>query len=219
MKSQKEPNIFHIAASYTIGTYILPGESIEYLREQTKSKMKLKINSCTDIIKGVKDGIFDLGFIESPIFDDNLTYREWEGDELIVCSKSKLPLLLNKELLSEYNLISREESSPTRILIDDFLSIFNISSKNFKSLSEINNTTAIIQSVKWSKPNLINPTVAIVSNLAIEYEIKYKELFEARIYNKPIKRKFYIVTSKQNDNNPLILNIVQGLLKEKQKAS
>jgi DNA-binding transcriptional LysR family regulator len=219
MTNKNRKNILHISASYTIGTYILPGEYINYIVSLTKSKMKLNINSCTNIIDGIKSGEFDLGFIESPIFDDELTYREWEGDELMLCSKTKLPNYLNRELLSHYKLISREESSPTRILIDNFLKQFNLSSKSFKSLSEINNTTALIQSVKWSKPNSENPTVAIVSNLAIEDEVKYNELFQSRIYGNPLERKFYIVTSKKNDNNPLILDILQGFLTEKRQAS
>lgn len=219
MINDKEQNIFSIAASYTIGTYILPGDYINHITEQTHSKTKLDINSCNNIIEGVKEGKFDLGFIESAIFDDDLTYIEWEGDELIVCSKTELPNSLDKELLSHYRLISREESSPTRVLIYNFLKKFNLSYNSFKSLSEINNTTAVIQSVKWSKPNIENPTIAIVSNLAIEDEIKHHELFQSRIYNNPIKRKFYIIISKENTNNPIILNIIQGLLEEKEAVS
>jgi len=219
MINSKNTDFFHLAASYTIGTYILPGQPMEYIREQTHSKMSLNIDSCTNIIQGIKSGEFDLGFIESPIFNDDVDYIEWEGDELMVCSKTEIPSSLDKELLSHYKLISREESSPTRILIYDFLQKFDLSYNSFKSLSEINNTTALIQSVKWSKPNIKNPTIAIVSNLAIEDEIKHHQLFQSRIYNNPIKRKFYIVTSKKNQNNPIILDIIQGLLKERQKVS
>jgi len=219
MINTKKPDFFYLAASYTIGTYILPGETIDYISEQANSKMSLSIDSCTNIIRGVKEGQFDLGFIESPIFDDALNYIEWEGDELIVCSKTEIPSYLDKELLSHYKLISREKDSPTRILIYDFLQKLDLSYNSFKSLSEINNTTAVIQSVKYSKPNIQNPTIAIVSDLAIEDEIKHHQLFKSRIYNNPMKRKFYLVTSKKNENNPLILNIIQGLLEEKQKAS
>ena len=217
MKSDKTQSLY-LAASYTIGTYILPGEAIEYINEQSNSKMRLNINSCDNIVKGVKKGEFDFGFIESPIFDDALNYREWLGDELIVCSKIELPKSLDRELLSNYKLICREENSPTRAVINNFLEKFDLSFMSFKSLLEINNTTAAIQSVKWSKPNLQNPTITFVSNLAIEDELKHQELFQSRIYNHPIKRKFYIVTHKEREDNPLIKTIIDGFLEEKKEV-
>ena len=219
MTTQNTTAPFYLAASYTIGTYILPGEAIDYLTEKTNCQMRLNINSCDKIIEGIKEGKFNLGFIESPIFDSELVYQEWQGDELIVCSKTKLPKSLNREALAHYKLICRDEASPTRSLIVDFLEKFDLSYESFKSLLEINNATAAIQSVKWSKPNLQNPTVAIVSNLAIEDELKHNELFQSRIYNQPIQRKFYIVTTKANERDPVIKSIIDGFLEEKRAVS
>lgn len=214
MKSDSTQPLY-LAASYTIGTYILPGEAIEYISEQSNNKMRLNINSCDNIVKGVKTGEFDLGFIESPIFDDELTYREWLGDELIVCSKIELPKSLDRELLSNYKLICREENSPTRSIVNNFLEKFDLSFMSFESLLEINNTTAAIQSVKWSKPNLQNPTITFVSNLAIEDELKHQELFQSRIFNHPIKRTFYIITQKDIKEDSLIQTIINGFLEKK----
>jgi len=214
MKSDSTQPLY-LAASYTIGTYILPGEAIEYISEQSNNKMRLNINSCDNIVKGVKTGEFDLGFIESPIFDDELTYREWLGDELIVCSKIELPKSLDRELLSNYKLICREENSPTRSIVNNFLEKFDLSFMSFESLLEINNTTAAIQSVKWSKPNLQNPTITFVSNLAIEDELKHQELFQSRIFNHPIKRTFYIITQKDIKEDSLIQTIINRFLEKK----
>ena len=218
MKSDSTQPLY-LAASYTIGTYILPGEAIEYISEQSNNKMRLNINSCDNIVKGVKTGEFDLGFIESPIFDDELTYREWLGDELIVCSKIELPKSLDRELLSNYKLICREENSPTRSIVNNFLEKFDLSFMSFESLLEINNTTAAIQSVKWSKPNLQNPTITFVSNLAIEDELKHQELFQSRIFNHPIKRTFYIITQKDIKEDSLIQTIINGFLEDNKEVS
>lgn len=210
---------FNLAASYTIGSYILPGEPMNNIHAKINTKMRLNINSCTNIINGVKRGEFELGLIESPIFDKELIYIKWKGDELVICSKMELPPLLDKELLSNYRLICREKKSPTRDLIYDFLQKFDLSYESFNSLSEIENTTAAIQSVKWSKPNSENPTIAIVSNLAIEDEIRYKQLFKSRIYNEPIIRDFYIIVSKNNLNNSLVNIIIDELTQKKKKVS
>jgi hypothetical protein len=76
---------------------------------------------------------------------------------------------------------------------------------------EIENPTAMIQSIKWSKPNIVNPTVAIVSQLAIESELKYKELYQSRINNRPMKRKFHLVYDKNNSNMGAIYEIIDML--------
>ena len=63
---------FSLAASYNIGSYILPGPIIETINQSTDSKIKVNICACTTIIEGLKNGDFDLGLIEIPLFDDEL---------------------------------------------------------------------------------------------------------------------------------------------------
>ena len=190
--------IFRLAASYTIGSHILPGEPIYDIGQKVNSKITLKIIPCDVIIKGVKEGEFDLGLIESPIFDDALIYKEWMEDELVICSKNPLPISLGKDELNSCRLICRKEGSLTREVITDFLQKVGLSYESFWSLSEIDNATAAIQSVKWSKPNKEHPTVAIVSQLSIEYELNSKTLYQSRICNQEMNRKFYLIYNREN---------------------
>ena len=74
---------FNFGASYTIGSHILPGEPLQQLAQILESKIKLSINSCDKIIEGVKQQYFDIGLIESPLFDDALIYNKWMEDELV----------------------------------------------------------------------------------------------------------------------------------------
>jgi DNA-binding transcriptional LysR family regulator len=209
--SEQSERPFKLGASYTIGSHILPGEPISKIGEQIQQKISLNITTCDTIIEGVKEGIFDLGLIETPLFDEALEYQEWMEDELVVCSKMPIPDSINRDEIKKYKLIARQEDSLTRMVISNFLNNFGLSYKSFKSLSEIDNATAAIQSIKWSKPNIENPTIAIVSQLAIENELKNNELYISRIENHPLIRKFYLIYNKDKGEKEYIDKIIKIL--------
>jgi len=205
---------FQLAASYTIGSYLLPGEPIEKLSNFADSKIKVNINSCSNIIKGIKDGSYDLGLIENPVFDKELIYHDWIENEMVFCSKTELPHFINEKNLSNYQLICREESSDTRLLIGDFFKKFGISHKSFKSLKEINNTTAALQSVKWSKVSQTNPTLTVISKLAIKDEIERKELFVSRFEQQTMQHRYYIVHTMDKTSEPIVKLLLTQLKKQ-----
>lgn len=191
-----EKNRFNIGASHTIGSYVLPGEIINNIHKEVGKKIKLSLTSCDEIVEDVKSGKLDIGFIEFPLFDDDLIVQEWIEDELVVCSTKKLPAPLTQEELQHFRLISREKNSLDYNYIQTFLEAQNLSYDNFYAITEVDKPAAIIQSVMWSRPKPPLSTVAIVSKISIEYELKYQKLFTSRINNKSIKRKFYIVYHK-----------------------
>ena len=203
---------FRLGASHTIGSYILPGEIVDMIHQQANRKIKLIVAPCDEIVKAVKEKRLDFGFIEFPVLDDSLVYREWMDDELIVCSKKKLPDSLGKDDLSRCRLVSSERGSLSRAFIEDFLEEQGLFYYDFNSISEIDNPTAIIQSIKWSKPNAPITAVAIVSKIAIEYELKYNHLYESSINNTPIVRKFYILYREDSEYIDIIKDICEELL-------
>jgi len=214
MSENTRTTSFHLAASYTIGSYILPGELIDNINEILNGKLRLTILPCDEIISGIKKGIFDLGLIESPLFDEKLVYKEWMEDEMVICSQKPLSNSLEKEELSTCKLICRKEGTLTRNFITGFLADLDLSYKSFNSLSEVDNATAMIQSIKWTKPNQKNPTIAIVSELAIEDELKYNKLYKSRIYSKPMVRKFHLIYDKERVSDENLDNIITNLLKD-----
>ena len=208
-------NIYKLAASYTIGSYILPGEPMDKIKKIVDRKIQLSIIPCDEILAGVKSGEFEMGLIESPLEDRELTFKEWMSDELVVCAKEPLPDNFGAEEISSCKLICRPEGTLTRTYITNFLKKFNLSYQSFRSLLEMDNHTAIIQSIKWSKPNQENPTIAIVSQLAIESELAYQELHKAQINNTPMRRKFHIVYNKNNSNIETVYELIASLQDEK----
>ena len=119
MSTQTE-DMFRLGASHTIGSYILPGEIIDTIHQKADRKIKLTVASCSEIVKAIKEKRLDLGFIESPVFDNSLVYREWMDDELVICSKKKLPNSLSQDDLNRCRLVSSEKGSHSRAFIENF---------------------------------------------------------------------------------------------------
>jgi len=215
LKIIKKEMTFRLAASYTIGSYVVPGESLNTIGESIGNDVTLSIDVSDRIVQGLKDRKFDIGLIESPIFDDGLIYREWFDDELVIFSNDILPKTLNTEELYDFKWICREEGSHTRKLISEVFEELGVSCKSFNVLSEVSNTTAALQSVKRAKKDGDAPTVSVISKHAIAEEVARGELYESRMYGYTMSRKFYIVYSKENKNNVFIDNVVNYIISGK----
>ncbi|RLA76357.1 MAG: hypothetical protein DRG30_03000 [Epsilonproteobacteria bacterium] len=211
MSTQTEKK-FRLGASYTIGLYILPGKIIDTIYQKVDGTVKLTIGSSAEIVNALQDKQLDLAFIESPDFDNSLVYVEWMNDEMVVCSKKRLPNSLNRDDLNNCQLISREKNSSSRVFIEDFLEAQGLSYDDFDSISEVDHPTAIIQSIKWSRPSNPITDVAIVSRVAIEYELKYNHLYESSINNTPIIKKYYIVYRENSEQITIIKNICEMIV-------
>ena len=215
LKIIKKEMTFRLAASYTIGSYVIPGECLNSIAESIGNDVILSIDLTDKIITGLRERKFDVGLIESPLFDDALIYREWFDDELVIFSNTPLPKTVNTEELYEYKWVCREEGSHTRRLITEVFEELGVSCKSFNVLSEVSNTTAALQSVKRAKLDPSQPTVSVISKHAIANEVARGELFESRIYGFTMTRKFYIVYTKENKNNVFIDNVVNYIISGK----
>ncbi len=203
---------FRLGASYTIGTYVIPGECLNAMSETIHNDVNLSIDDSETIIQKLKDRKLDVGLIESPIIDSDLIYREWVEDELVVCSNVPIPKTLKTEELYDYRWICRDEGSHTRRVVTEVFEELGVSCKSFDVISEVSNTTAILQTIKRSKKDENKPVVTIISRHAIADEVAKGELFEARLRGYTMTRKFYIVYTKENKHNAYVDNVVDYIL-------
>jgi len=203
---------FRLGASYTIGTYVIPGECLNAMSEAIHNDVNLSIDVSDAIIEKLKDRKLDVGLIESPVMDNNLIYREWLEDELVVASNVPIPKMLNTEELYGYRWICREEGSHTRRVVSEVFEELGVSCKSFNVISEVSNTTAVLQTIKRSKKDLVKPVVTIISKHAIADEVASGELYESRLRGYTMSRNFYIVYSKENKHNAYVANVVDYIL-------
>jgi len=203
---------FRIGASHTIGSYILPGEFISTIQQQIDKLIKLDIAPCNQIIKAVKSRKIDLGFVEYKVDDTALSCQEWINDELVIFSRKQLPSPITKEDISGYKLLCGEVESIDRTLIDTFFREQDLHRDDFHSMIELDNPTAIIQNIKWSNFNDSVTSIAFVSKVAIEYELKHKNLYFSLINNIPLFKKFHIIYRNDSIYSKDIKRICDALL-------
>jgi DNA-binding transcriptional LysR family regulator len=203
---------FRLGASFTIGTYIIPGQCLNTIGEAINNSVNLDIDLSDNIIEKLKDRKIDVGLIESPIIDNDLIYREWLEDELVLVSNVPISKTLKTEELYDFDWICRDEGSHTRRVVADVFDELGVSCKSFNVLSEVSNTTTVLQTIKKSDKNPDRPVVSILSKYAIMDEVANGELFEARLRGYTMTRKFYIVYSKENKHNAYVDNVVNFIL-------
>jgi len=206
---------FRLGTSFTIGNYVLPGECLNTLSQVINNDVKLTIDISSNIVQMVKERKLDLGLIEAHITDDDLILREWREDELVVFSNMPLRYVLRPEDVYEFKWVCREEGSQTRKVTTEVFDDLGISCNKFNVLSEVSNTTAVLQTVKRSAKDPDHPTVSIVSRHAISEEIQSGQLYEARLQGYVMKRRFYITYHKNNKHNAYVDNTVDFILSGK----
>ena len=203
---------FRLGASFTIGSYVVPGDCLNTMSETIHNDINLRVDLSSGIVEKLKTKNLDLGLVESQIIDDDLISREWKEDELVVFSNVPIPKMLRPEDLYNFRWVCREEGSHTRKVMLEVFGEIGVQCTSFDILSEVSDTTAALQTVKRSKKDLERPVVSVVSKYAIADKVQEGTLFEARLQGYKMLRHFYIMYHKDNKHNAYVNNTVDHIL-------
>ncbi len=206
---------FRMGTSFTIGNYLLPGECLNTIKDAINNDIRIDIEVSRKIIEMLKDRKLDLGLVEAHILDEDLVVREWREDEMVVFGNTPLPKTLRPEDVYRFQWVCREEGSQTRKVVTEAFEELGIDCDALEVLSEVSNTTAVMQTIKRSTPNPDRPIVSIISRTAIADEVNKGELYEATIQGYHMLRHFYIVYHKENKHNAYVSNAVDYILSGK----
>lgn len=202
---------FVIGSSSTIGNYILPNYLSE-IKKRINNNVYMNVALSNEIIEQLEDKKIDLALIESPIFKDDIIYREWVADELVVFSNQPLKKNLNAEDLLGFDWICRDENSHTRKLTSEVFDEMGVQCSNFNVIGILSSTTAIKESISNSDPKSQRPLVSVISRHVISKEVAEGKLFEARLKNYKLERSFYIAYSKDKKHDAFVDSVVSYLL-------
>ena len=202
---------FIIGASYAIGNYILPNYLNE-IKKRIGNEVYMHTGFSQEIIDELEDRKIDLGLIESPIFHDDIYYREWLDDELVFFSNQPIPKQLKPEDLYNFDWICRDEASHTRKLVSEVFEELEITCSDFNVLGVLTSPTSIKETIMNADKNAERPLVSVMSRHVIKNEVKEGRLFEARIKGHKIERKLYIAYLKERKHDVYVNNIVNYLL-------
>ncbi len=203
---------FKLGASFTIGNYVIPGDCLNTLKEAINNDIRIDIEISQKIVELLKDRKLDLGLIEAHIVDDDLVLREWREDEMVIFSNVPLPRILRSEDIYNFRWICREEGSQTRKVVAEAFEEIGVDCDSLDVLSEVSNTTAVLQTIKKSKKDAHHPVVSIISRTTIADEVQKGELFESVLQGYKMLRHFYIVYHKDNKHNAYVNNAVDHIL-------
>ena len=113
-----------VAASLTIGEYLLPDRIARWKQEHPLSTVQLTIGNTSKVIQAVLDMDVDMGFIEGPQTHPQLKLQRWLEDELVIVAAPAHPLgqrLATHRQLADATWILREPASGTRQAADAWL--------------------------------------------------------------------------------------------------
>lgn len=205
---------FVFGASFIVGNYILP-RFLNNLKENINNEVSVNVSVSNKAIEDLLDKKIDMALVENYIANDELIYREWMEDEIVIFSNQKLPSRAKPDDLLSYKWVCRNPDSQTRMLFKDSLDKANFPDcDDFDVTSEVTSATTIVQTVLHAEVDC-SPTVSIVSRNAIDTLLKTGALFETRIGNNKMLRKLYIVYRKDRKHDAFIENVVDYLVKIK----
>ncbi|MGB6327572.1 MAG: LysR substrate-binding domain-containing protein [Halarcobacter sp.] len=184
-----------IAATNTIGVYVLPFILYDYNKKYQDVRITHFYKDVSSIISLINTGKVDIGFIESDVTDKNIIKELLYKDELIVVSADKeltkksyyIDQLFSKEW------IIREESSGVMKVFFDYLGDLK---------SELNITLALEHAlaIKQILKNY-KDTISILPAKSVENELKDKILYKIDIINMKFERDCYMVYHKNKFKN------------------
>lgn len=118
------PAPLRVAASFTIGEYLMPERVARWKQAHPMSQVSLRIANTTEVIDAVARFEVDLGFIEGSQTHPELVVRPWFSDELVIIAARDHPLAgraVGVRQLREAAWVLRERGSGTREATDRWL--------------------------------------------------------------------------------------------------
>lgn len=113
-----------LAASYTVGEYLLPDLIVQWKRMNPVGQVRMDISNTHDVLAAVAAFAVDVGFIEGQHTHPDLLVRRWRSDELVVVAAPAHPLARERATparLGRASWILREPGSGTRDASDQWL--------------------------------------------------------------------------------------------------
>ena len=125
-KPHKGAGRLRIGASTTIGNYLLPRLLAAYQEDVDISQVRVRIANTGEIVAAVANLQLDIGFIEGPCHDDQLTTQQWVKDELVLFASSSHPFSSQRrritlDQLQKASWLLREPGSGTREAVERVL--------------------------------------------------------------------------------------------------
>lgn len=194
-----------ISSSSVPRQYVLPHILKDFTSKYPDVTFSLTDNDSKKVAENIIDGITDFGIIGAKFYSSQLEYINLIEDRLyaIAPNNSKYPWkeysVLDKDFLSNENLILREKGSGSRHLLEKEFKENGIDIESLNIISYIEDTETIKKFVE------LGIGISFISERAIKHEMDLGILKPFAIKDLNLKRKFYFVYHKKRQLSPLSL--------------
>jgi DNA-binding transcriptional LysR family regulator len=196
-----------VAASVTIGSYVMPQLLAKFITLHPQVEPKLIINNSEQVTDKLMAGQAHIGLIEAPISHQSLHLLPWRTDQLAIFCASDHVLAKQKELslkeMSQQRWILREHGSGTRSV---FVNAMQQQGGIIKHSMDLARQEAIKQAVK------ANLGLGVLSVLSIQQELSLG-LFKILATPLNLNRQLSIIQSEHYRYDPLV-NAFYAFLQE-----
>lgn len=203
-----------VGASTLPGEYILPKIFYQYNLKYPSVGLNVLINDTFKIINNVREGLVELGIVGSLANNTNdLDFYEFIEDEIIFIGNSEISIS-DINMLRKIPIITREKGSGTIFTVKECLVSMDFDYESIKFIARVGSLNAVKEMVKSGLG------YSFVSAFAVKDELKAGIVKKIDIKGvTPIKRKFYIVTSKYFKLSPSAEKLKDFLLNFSKKIS
>jgi len=179
-----------LAASLTIGEYLLPGLLAQWKLAHPNSRVRMLIGNTSEVIASVVGHDADVGFIEGSQTHADLRVLPWMSDELVIVASPAHGLagrIATPRQLSGATWILREIGSGTRQATDNWL-LDHLGTLNVEF--ELDSTEAIKQLAK------VGAGLACLSRHTVAASLKHGDLVEVQTRLPSARRRLAIVVGR-----------------------
>lgn len=188
---REDHGAIRIAASSTIGNYLLPAMMAEYRRDFPQAPLDLTVGNSQDVIQAVSDFRVDVGLIEGPCHITGIVSENWLQDELVVFASPQSAIFnqpVTLERLADSPWILRERGSGTREIVD-YLLLSHL--PHFRIAMELGNSEAIKHAVRYGMG------ISCLSRRVIEDQLENGSLRQVPLPLPPLTRTLYRIHHQQ----------------------
>jgi len=185
-----------VGASQTIGTYLMPRILALFAQTYPQIDLKVQVDSTRSIATSIIKREIDIALVGGEISNElkeKLTIQPFVHDELRLIVSKYHPFarrkIIKKEDLYSLDFIELHSNSTIKKFIDNILYQNKIQANELKTILQLNSIEGIKTAVS------LGLGAAFVSSLAIEKEIKLKQLTILEIEHLNINRPLSIISN------------------------
>jgi DNA-binding transcriptional LysR family regulator len=198
-----------IGASTIPGEYILPSLLAEFKAKYPGIEINLVIGDTREIIQKVLDHEADIGVVGQRERTDRLIFRGFTTERLMLIAPINPQWFTNEQItvggLKKVPFILRESGSGTRGSVERKLREVGVKETDLNIVMRAGSTAAVKKAVESGAG------VSIISERAIENEIKLGLLKKVTIKGLDLQREFFIVHRRERSHSPATKALLQFL--------